>query len=65
MAGIDGERTAFDQAAGLFEQQYVHGCYWAAGGVSAQFRSVSSQAPAGSPVPNPATAVSVRFIRHV
>jgi hypothetical protein len=64
MAGIDGERTAFNQDTGLFEQQYIHGCYWAAGGVSAQFGSVSSQARAGSPVPGPATALTVRFIRH-
>jgi uncharacterized protein (TIGR02145 family) len=63
-AALGGRRSIQPGGAGLFEQQYVYGYYWAAGGVSAQFSSVSSQASAGSPVPNPATALSVRFIRH-
>jgi hypothetical protein len=32
--------------------------------VCAQFSGASQQASAGSPVSNPATALSVRFIRH-
>jgi uncharacterized protein (TIGR02145 family) len=63
-AALGGRRSIQPGGAGLFEQQYTYGYYWAAGGMSAQFSSVSSQASAGSPVANPATALSVRFIRH-
>jgi uncharacterized protein (TIGR02145 family) len=63
-AALGGRRSIQPGGTGLFEQQYIYGYYWAAGGVSAQFSSVSSQASAGSPISNPATALSVRFIRH-
>jgi uncharacterized protein (TIGR02145 family) len=63
-AALGGRRSIQPGGAGLYEQQYVYGYYWAAGGVCAQFSSVSAQASAGAPVPNPATALSVRFIRH-
>ena len=63
-AALGGRRSIQPGGAGVFEQQFVYGYYWAAGGVSAQFSSVSSQASVGSPVSNPATALSVRFIRH-
>jgi hypothetical protein len=44
---------------------YTYGYYWAApGNVYAQFSGVSGQASAGTPVPDPQTALSVRFIRH-
>src|ERR1700761_1664272 len=56
-AALRGRRPIQPGGAGLFEQQYVYGYYWAAGGVSAQFSSVSSQASASSPAPNAATAL--------
>jgi uncharacterized protein (TIGR02145 family) len=63
-AALGGRRLIQPGGAGLYEQQYIYGYYWAAGGVCAQFSSVSSQASAGATVSNPATALSVRFIRH-
>lgn len=57
--------VTFTNGAGAYQQAYVYGYYWAApGNVSAQFNSISAQASAGTPVPNPQTALSVRFIRH-
>ena len=44
---------------------YVNGFYWTApGNMCAQFSSPGRQASAGTPVPDPRTALSVRFIRH-
>jgi uncharacterized protein (TIGR02145 family) len=63
-AALGGRRSIQPGGTGIFEQQYVYGYYWAAGGVCAQLSSVTSQASAGAPVSNPATALSVRFIRH-
>ena len=63
-AALGGRRSIQPGGAGLYEQQFVYGYYWAAGGVCAQFSSVTSQASAGAAVSNPATALSVRFIRH-
>jgi uncharacterized protein (TIGR02145 family) len=63
-AALGGRRSIQPGGAGLFEQQYQYGYYWAAGNTCAQFSGNSLQASAGSPVSNPATALSVRFIRH-
>jgi uncharacterized protein (TIGR02145 family) len=63
-AALGGRRSIQPGGAGLFEQQYQYGYYWASGNMCAQFSGSSSQASAGSPVFNPATALSVRFIRH-
>jgi uncharacterized protein (TIGR02145 family) len=63
-APLGGRRSIQPNSSGLYEQQYIYGYYWAAGGQSAQFSSVTQQASAGIPVANPATALSVRFIRH-
>jgi uncharacterized protein (TIGR02145 family) len=63
-AALGGRRSIQPGGAGLFEQQYQNGYYWASGGVCAQFSGISQQASAGSPVTNLATALSVRFIRH-
>jgi uncharacterized protein (TIGR02145 family) len=64
-ARLGGRRSIQPSGSGLYEQMYVYGYYWAApGNVCAQFSSVSGQASAGAPVPNPGTGLSVRFIRH-
>jgi uncharacterized protein (TIGR02145 family) len=63
-APLGGRRSIQPNNSGLYEQQYIYGYYWAAGGLSAQFSSVSLQASAGTPVTNSATGLSVRFIRH-
>jgi uncharacterized protein (TIGR02145 family) len=63
-ATLGGRRSVQPNGTGVFEQQYQYAYYWAIGNTSAQFSSSSSQAVAGLPVSNPATAMSVRFIRH-
>lgn len=63
-AALGGRRSIQPGGAGLFEQQYQYGYYWASGNMSAQFSGSSLQASAGLPVSNPATALSVRFIKH-
>jgi uncharacterized protein (TIGR02145 family) len=64
-ARLGGHRTIQPDGTGLYEQMYTYGYYWAApGNVYAQFSGVSGQASAGTPVPDPQTALSVRFIRH-
>jgi uncharacterized protein (TIGR02145 family) len=64
-AKLGGHRAIQPDSSGVYEQMYVYGYYWAApGNVCAQFSSVSGQASAGTPVPDPQTALSVRFIRH-
>lgn len=65
-AQLGGHRAIQPDGSGLYEQMYVYGYYWAApGNVCAQFSSVSGQVSAGTPVADPRTALSVRFIRHV
>jgi uncharacterized protein (TIGR02145 family) len=63
-AQLGGQRSIQPNGSGTYQQMYVYGYYWATSGVCAQFSSVSAQASAGSPVTNPATGLSVRFIRH-
>jgi len=63
-AQLGGRRTIQPNGSAICEQQYVYGYYWAAGGVCAQFSSVSAQASAGTPVTDSRTGLSVRFIRH-
>lgn len=63
-ATLGGRRTIQPDGSATYEQQYVYGYYWAAGGVCAQFSSVSAQASAGTPVTDSRTGLSVRFIRH-
>lgn len=63
-AALGGRRTVQPSGSGDYEQLHVYGYYWAAGSVCAQFSDASQRASAGSPVTNPATALSVRFIRH-
>jgi uncharacterized protein (TIGR02145 family) len=63
-AQLGGQRSIQPSGTGLYQQLHVYGYYWAADGLSAQFSSLSSQAFAGTPVANPATGLSVRFIRR-
>ncbi|HEX3958637.1 MAG TPA: FISUMP domain-containing protein [Trebonia sp.] len=64
-ATLGGRRSIQPSGSGLYEQAYIYGYYWAANGSAcAQFSSVSGQVSAGTPVTNPQTALSVRFIRH-
>jgi uncharacterized protein (TIGR02145 family) len=63
-AALGGRRSIQPNGSGQFEQQYQYGYYWTSGNMCAQFSGSSLQASAGSPVSNPATALSVRFIKH-
>jgi uncharacterized protein (TIGR02145 family) len=64
-APLGGQRVIQPNGSGAYQQAYVYGYYWAApGNVCAQFSSPSGQASAGTPVTNPQTALSVRFIQH-
>jgi uncharacterized protein (TIGR02145 family) len=64
-ARLGGRRTIQPDGTAAYEQAYVYGYYWTAGGgMCAQFSSVSGQASAGTPVPDQRTGLSVRFIRH-
>ena len=64
-AQLGGSRTIQADGSGNYQDMYVYGYYWAAPGkVCAQFSDVSGSASVGSPVANPDTGLSVRFIRH-
>ncbi len=65
-AELGGQRAIQPDGSGIYEQMYVYGYYRASPGiVCAQFSSVSGRATVGTPVSDPRTALSVRFIRHV
>ena len=64
-AQLGGQRTIQPDGSAVYEQMYVYGYYWASpGNVCAQFSGNSGRATVGTPVSDPATALSVRFIRH-
>jgi len=64
-AQLGGWRTIQPDGSGSYQQMYVYGYYWAApGNVCAQFSSASGRVSVGTPVANPATGLSVRFVRH-
>ena len=64
-AQLGGQRTIQPDGSAVYEQMYVYGYYWASpGNVCAQFSGNSGRATDGTPVSDPATALSVRFIRH-
>jgi uncharacterized protein (TIGR02145 family) len=65
-AQLGGWRTIQPDGSGSYQQMYVYGYYWAApGNVCAQFSSASGRVSVGTTVANPATGLSVRFVRHV
>ena len=70
---IAGGRSGFNaqlggqrDGSGTYTWQYQYGSYWAApGNVCAQFSGNSRHASVGTPISDPRTALSVRFVRHV
>jgi uncharacterized protein (TIGR02145 family) len=64
-ARLGGRRVIQPDNTAAYEQAYVYGYYWVAGGTAcAQFSSASGSASAGTPVADSRTGLSVRFIRH-
>ena len=69
---IAGGRTGFAaqlggqrDGSGDYNWMYQYGYYWASpGSVCAQFSGDSGRASVGTPISDPRTALSVRFIRH-
>jgi uncharacterized protein (TIGR02145 family) len=64
-AQLGGWRTIQPDGSGSYQSLYVYGYYLTApGNVCAQFSSASKSASVGTSIANPATGLSVRFIRH-
>jgi hypothetical protein len=64
-AQLGGQRTIQPDGSGVYQDRYAYGYYLVAPGpVCAQFSGGSGHASVGTPVPSPATALSVRFVRH-
>jgi uncharacterized protein (TIGR02145 family) len=64
-ARLGGRRAMQPNGQGKFEDQYVIGYYWTAvGTMCAQFSDRSKSVGVGTPVTNPKTALSVRYIRR-
>jgi uncharacterized protein (TIGR02145 family) len=62
---LGGRRVIEPDHSGRFEQQHVYGYYWTAtGALCAQFSSQSERVGVETPVSNPKTALSVRYIRR-
>jgi len=69
---VAGGRTGFAaqlggqrDGSGNYDWMYQYGYYWASpGNVCAQFSGDSGRASVGTPISEPRTALSVRFIRH-
>jgi len=63
---LGGQRAIQSDGSGSYQDRYVYGYYWTAGGtVSAQFSGNSERASVGTTVPSRQTGLSVRFVRHV
>jgi uncharacterized protein (TIGR02145 family) len=62
---LGGRRAIDSNNRGRFEHRYSYGYHWTAGGaLSAQFSSASKSVSVATPVSNPATALSVRYIQR-
>ncbi len=62
-AQLGGQRAIQPDGSGQYQQMYVYGYYWAApGAVCAQFSGDTRRATVGTPVADPTTGLSVRFI---